>query len=407
MSKRILKIMALIALSTISACQQQGTSRFSELEITFVNEKVLPDYSPVTRAVQVTDLESFNVTAIKAGTVLWEETATFEDGIYTTGRFWSESDEGESYYASNGTVYSDESVPYLLYDRSSDDLDLLAAVNASPTYRGNNPLAFSHLLTRIGTLSVQTVNGYSATGLSAVLESPLTSGKWSFDGTWSDLAEGADESLSQGANNIWLIPGTYTLTVSYTLSASGYSVSCTGSAEVTLSAGQINMITVTAGEHAGISVSASVLPWDYREDSYSYSTEITIGNEGRLTWQSGTYTSLSSETHRVISAFNTDFQADFLIESPEGSTWYAILETQSGALDAFRFVDDGGNLSASAHGVVGEEGHIRIRQTNLYPSVTNSATLLFVVRSGGRNIPVTGLVDNLGSNWTIIQNANN
>ena len=109
----------------------------------------------------------------------------------------------------------------------------------------------------------------------------------------------------------------------------------------------------------------------------------------------------------MITAFNTDLTGSFCIETPEGAVWYAILETLSGAADAFRFVDAEGRLSASAYGAVGERATIRIRQTDLYPSETNSAKLSFVVRSAGRNIPVEAIVDAQGHGWTIIQNANN
>ena len=155
-----------------------------------------------------------------------------------------------------------------------------------------------------------------------------------------------------------------------------------------------------------LEVSVSVLPWELQENSYDYSTEITVNSDERLQWLSGTYSSTDPSTFTLITAFGRDVEGTFTISTPEGAVWYAILETLTGEPDAFLFDDGEGNLSASAHGSVGQQAHLKIHQKEDYPAQTNSARLSVVVRSAGHNIPVETLVDNQGHNWTIVQNAN-
>lgn len=358
-----------------------------------------------TRAVAVESMQSFSVVAWKAGTCLWSGTASLSGSDYATGRVWEESDRGAAFYASNATIHTDAATPYISYNRSSYDQDVIVASNASPTWGVRCPLEFSHILTRIGTLSVVPSGDFTVSGVTAKILLPRTVGTYSFDGTWSALSGAEYEAVSAGANNIWLIPGTYTLDISYTLTGDLGSMPCHGTAEITLDAGDVNNITATVGETVSVTVSASVDSWTRDETNYDYSTEVTLASDGQLAWQSGTYT--SAGTFRVILSFGVDLEGDFHIDTPEGSVWYALLETKSGDGAAFQFVDKEGNLSDSAHGPVGEAAHIRIRQTDPYPAVQNSAEFSVVVRAGGRNIPVAGLVDNYGHSWTIVQNANN
>jgi len=194
--------------------------------------------------------------------------------------------------------------------------------------------------------------------------------------------------------------------VVYDLTGPGWTTRCSGSVDVNLAEGKVNTVTFTAGETLSATVLAPLQPWTLEEDSYSYSTEVTVAGDGLLSWQSGSYASLDWSSFRVFAAFGTDMEASFRIDTPEGAVWYAMLETVSGSQDAFRFVEEGGTLSATAHGSVGQRADLRIRQMYPYPSHTNAARLVFVVRAGGRNIPVVSLVDNLGHDWTIIQNAN-
>ena len=361
----------------------------------------------MTKAVQVSSLESFGVVAVRDSGLLWQEEAVLEEDEYLTGRMWTEDERGAAFYASNADIGFGAGGPYIDYDRSVSDMDVVVASSAAPEWGRPNGLVFDHILTRLGRVSFDVPSGLSATLVSAVLLSPGVAGRWSFASGWSGVAAGADEALAEGVNDLWLIPGDYRIDAVYDLSGDGWTTRCSGSVDVSLAAGMLNAVTFTVGET--LSASVIILPqaWTLDEDNYSYSTEVTVAGDGQLVWQAGSYASLDVGAFRLFTAFGTDAEASFRIETPEGAVWYAMLETLTGGQDAFRFVDGEGNLSVTAFGAVGERCTLRIRQTDPYPSVTNSARLTFVVRAGGRNIPVTALVDDLGHDWTIIQNANN
>ena len=62
---------------------------------------------------------------------------------------------------------------------------------------------------------------------------------------------------------MYLVPGSYTLTVSYTLTKGDWTQNFTKSASVTLVGGKINNISGTAsgGNASEISLSVSLTPW--------------------------------------------------------------------------------------------------------------------------------------------------
>lgn len=313
----------------------------------------------------------------------------------------------------------------------SSQVDLLVSPVVTATLSGGDcvRLGFRHTLSRISVqVSVDAAfgnNGTLAVIDGVTLENVRSEGTYDpRTGAWSSLSTTADYpcGLSGGASDaLLLLPqpkGDIRFRVDYTvhiLNAQGQSVShsshstyaAPSSADGTLWLPSTKYSYQLILKETHLEVNSSVLPWDVEEKTYDYSTEVTIADDGLFSWTAGTYASASASTWRVITAFNTDLTGSFCIETPEGAVWYAVLETLSGAADAFRFVDAEGRLSASAYGAVGERATIRIRQTDLYPSETNSAKLSFVVRSAGRNIPVEALVDAQGHGWTIIQNANN
>lgn len=306
-----------------------------------------------------------------------------------------------------------------------DDLLIAGPVVTAMPQDGVVGLPFRHVMSRIS-VSASVDAAFAAAGLSVTINSVSLEGVASeadYDtdsASWGNLSGPSTYTCDLTGSDsgiLLLLPQTLqgiTLKMDYTvhvldgnggfLSSQDYSLS-TPVPGTAWQQGKAYAYALTLRE-THLDATVSVLPWDVRENTYDYSTEITINGDGMLRWQAGTYASANIGTFTLITAFGTDPEAEFFIETPEGAVWYAILETVSGASDAFRFVDADGNLSESARGLVGEPSSIRIRATNPYPSETNQAVLSFVVRTAGRNIPVTGLVDNLNHNWTIIQNAN-
>lgn len=338
-------------------------------------------------------------------------------------------------YGAPGMSFSlsgtDPALSFSVASSAASQVDLLVASsedNGCPS-DGALALAFHHTLSKV-TVSATAeaafaLNGMRAEVTEAVLVGPKAAGSLDpLSGAWTPSGDGTSYVCGLGgtaAETLLLIPqptDTLSFRVAFTvhyLDGAGTEVSSSShviTAPVPATAGRDYWEAGKAYSYSlllhetHLEVSVSVAPWDLDESSYSYTSEVGIADGGLFAWQAESYSVIDNGGHRVVTAFDTDLVGSFEIETPEGATWYALLESTGGDAGAFMFVDSGGNLSPTAHGTVGERATIRIRQTTPYPAETNTAVLSFVVRWSGRTIPVTALVDNAGHNWTIIQNAN-
>lgn len=147
-------------------------------------------------------------------------------------------------------------------------------------------------------------------------------------------------------------------------------------------------------------------PWDYHPKTMDYSTEVTVRREGRISWQTGTYAEKDDTERSILLGFRQTAVCSFMIDTPEGAIWKAVLKTVEGATGVFEFVDSEGSGFRSMSGNVGEPATLRIRAKDNYPAQLNAAILSIYVESGGKNILVTSLVSESGDEWTIKQDKN-
>ncbi len=229
-----------------------------------------------TKATEVTtaNLTSIYVTATR-GTVGSSETATFSSvnftgisgGTFSGGKYWPSSNPVYHFYGSNiGTSFASNACTVA----ASTATDVVCAYMESPTYLTKNTLTFSHIFARIGTVTVNAASGYTISGVTVKI-TPKVSGTYNIrtgngktDGTgWSSVSNGSETTLSSSNNSLYLIPGTYSLKVSYTLSKGDYSESFSKTATVSLSAGVTNNISCTTptGNAQQIIVSVSLNAW--------------------------------------------------------------------------------------------------------------------------------------------------
>ena len=224
----------------------------------------------------VTSLSSFNVNCI-TGTAGSAESSVFNVAFsgtttYTGGKFWPSTNPSYKFYASNVAMTPAAGGPTIA---AANTTDIVCAALLSPTYKASNTLTFNHIFARLGTCKIAAPDGYTVSGLS-VKVTPNVSGTYNLfagngktDGTgWSAKTPGSEtviaSALNSTANNdIYLVPGSYTLTASYTLSMGDYSESFTKSSTVALVAGKVNNISATlpAGSASGIQFTVSVTPW--------------------------------------------------------------------------------------------------------------------------------------------------
>ena len=141
-------------------------------------------------------------------------------------------------------------------------------VGKSSSSSATPSVTLNHIFARTGTLTCNTQSGYTISGVSWTITSygstTGTAGTYNVSSeSWTARSAALSETSINSSSDLYLIPGEYTIKVSYTLSKGDYSQSFTKSGRVTLSAGNVNNITCTASGGAAqeIVLSLSLSAW--------------------------------------------------------------------------------------------------------------------------------------------------
>lgn len=246
-----------------------------------------------TKATEVTEstLNSggFNVscTTGSAGSEssTWNNVAFSKDGDYflatSADKWWPNADPNYHFYASNAalTFAADGTTV-----AATNATDVVCAYLASPTYNSTNTLTFEHIFARITDVTFSGGDDYTITGISVTI-TPKTGGTYNLrtgagqtDGTgWSSLTTGTATSIANAtpgtkSNDLYLVPGTYTLTASWTATKGDYTQSFSNKTrDVEIVGGARNTITAALiGDASGVDFSVSVTAWG--------STTVAVGD---------------------------------------------------------------------------------------------------------------------------------
>lgn len=253
----------------------------SEREIVFdVNPKTLFRGAVVTKATEnvVGDLETngFKVSAVKGS--VGSDIAVFSNANFTldpssnlwkSDKWWSASNESWRFYAVYPGSYSMTSTAAGATISASNAHDIVCSYMPNPTFEGNNTLTFNHIFARLGSFTVNAEGGYTISNISITI-TPKTGGTYNLrtgagqtNGTgWSNTTNGSATAIANTtpgtkANDIWLVPGTYTLSATWTATKNEYQKTFSGmELNVSLVAGKTNNITVglTANATATVTV---------------------------------------------------------------------------------------------------------------------------------------------------------
>ena len=231
-----------------------------------------------TRATAVTSLTSFNVNCV-TGTAGSAETSVFNAAFsgtastsYKGGKYWPATDPSYKFYASNATLTPAAAGPTVA---ATNATDVVCAVLTSPTFAASNKLTFNHIFARLGTVTVTAPADGSTVSNLAIKITPKTGGTYSLykgngktDGTgWSSTTTGSATTIASAtgsnSNDIYLVPGTYTLTATYTQTLGAYTESCTKTATVSLVGGKINSIATTIPDSGATEIvfTVSITAW--------------------------------------------------------------------------------------------------------------------------------------------------
>ena len=217
-----------------------------------------------TKASEITlaELASLKVSAMTSTAYVGSfENVTFTkggDGKFKGEKYWPETDGGWSFVASNTTIEGTYAAPYI--SAANAGTDYLWGY-ATPSHKATTiDMTINHAFAQVGTVTMRAPAGFTVTGCSVTI-APITAGRCAVkDGTWSNLgaagtpvyifggnATGVAVSSAAGGttsddNDLWLVPGTYTLTANYTITKGDFTKAYTKTATVALVQGKNNNI---------------------------------------------------------------------------------------------------------------------------------------------------------------------
>lgn len=225
------------------------------------------DMDVQTKATAITAIPStlyFSVTTGESGSSETQKTASAQvspaSGKIATGLYQTVNATSYNYYVSNCPISFAASGSTV---SASNTTDVIAGTVTSNTTSPS--VTLDHIFARTGNLTLNTQDGYTLSVISWKIASVTggISGTYNIaKKTWSSLTPLASTSI-KGSSDMYLVPGSYTLTVSYTLTKGDWTQNFTKSASVTLVGGKINNISGTAsgGAASAISLTVSLTPW--------------------------------------------------------------------------------------------------------------------------------------------------
>ena len=289
--KKVLFIIPVLA--ALVSCNKetalQSISNDSPREICFTVDDGFSAEAATKATSAVTSLSSFYVaaatgTAGSADTYAWGPVSFTGSTSYTGGKYWPASNPSYHFYASNVSMTcTANSAPTIA---ATNGTDIVCAYLASPTYNASNALSFNHIFARLGKTTVTVQSGYTASNISIII-TPKTGGTYNLltgnaktDGTgWSSTTNGSAVTLATAtgetaATDVYLVPGSYTITATYTLKKGDYSITKSSVTKtVSIKGGAVNAIKATIGgaSASDITFTVSVAAWGSNEVSPSFS----------------------------------------------------------------------------------------------------------------------------------------
>ncbi len=187
---------------------------------------------------------------------------TVSSGKISTGYYQTATPTAYNYYLSNAKMTFTSSGCTVSADGTSTDVIVGVAKASTST---TPSVAMTHIFGRTGSIS-GSCSGYSISNLSVTIKSNSGAGyKGTYNiytGTWSSVTSLSSTTLTS-SSDLYLVPGSYTITASATRTKGDYVGTVSGSTSVTLSAGKIHDIAIvfTGDPAQPINISVSLAAW--------------------------------------------------------------------------------------------------------------------------------------------------
>ena len=213
----------------------------------------------------------------------WNTSGTVSSGKIATGKYQSATAVSYNYYLSNKAITFASGGSTISASNADTEPDAIAGCTTAATSSTAPSVTMDHIFARTGTLTAKPESGYTLSGVSCKIASK-SSGTGGTKGTyniatkaWSSVTalssttlgsfSGSSTSQLTSSSDMYLTPGVYTITVTYTLTigdGNEWTKTFTKSGDVTLVAGKVNSITWTCpsdGTATKITISVALNSW--------------------------------------------------------------------------------------------------------------------------------------------------
>lgn len=188
-------------------------------------------------------------------------------GKISTGWYQTASPTAYNYYLANTAITFAAGGSTI---SASNANDVIAGCTQAATTSTTPSVTLNHVFARTGSVNATAPSGYTISNVSWKIKSTATntgiSGTYNIaTGAWSSTSALSEQALTSNTD-LYVIPGTYTVSVTYTLKkGDDYTATDTATGTVPLTGGKINNITaacpVIGGGAQDIVISVSLTPW--------------------------------------------------------------------------------------------------------------------------------------------------
>lgn len=252
-----------------------------------------------TRATEITD-SNLGTLYVTATTGTSSETAVSgftsvsfskSGGVYKGGKYWPSTNPNYHFYA--GNVALTHTSTGATVSPANAGTDVVVGYIATPDYEETNNLTLKHIFARFTDVTLKAPAGYTASAIKLSIQ-PKTSGTYNLKSdSWTTKGSAgsavylagtassglsitsAGGSVSVNSNDLYLVPDSYTLTLTYTLAKGDWSKAYSKTASVTVLQGKKNKITLVGdaanipdpddGDISEVDFNVEVDPWTENE----------------------------------------------------------------------------------------------------------------------------------------------
>lgn len=251
---------------------KEDTSSTGEIILSVEDDSIPVEVSTKTSA--VTSMPSSLYWGATTGsgteTAKWSSaSASVSASKISTGKYQTASPTTYNYYLSNLSMSVGANTTVTATGGTSGT-DVICGRASSSSVTPS--VTLGHIFARTGSLTLNVPSGYTATSVTwQIVKSGAntgTSGMYNLrTGAWSSCSGLVSNTSITGSSDIYVVPGVYTITCSFTLTKGDFTKSYTETGNVTLAAGKINNITATTmtDEAVQVSFSVSVSAWSDRQ----------------------------------------------------------------------------------------------------------------------------------------------